>query len=331
MDRVLDTPAQLEFERAFYVGSYITGILYGVQLFMFFLSNYYLLSLSSESRRESLFYIVYGSVMLFLWTIASAANAEFGLLAWVDHRDVEGGPAQYIHDNLAAWYNTLGTVAGICMNFLADGLLLYRCYIIWGSTKKIIAFPVLIYFGAMAMSIILIYESALPGASFFKGTPLDFGVPYFWMTISLNIITTSLICGRLLAVRNRVRAILGEQHCTTYTGVVAVLLESALPSTVISYARNSPYSFAFLQIWADFYALMPQIIILRVAMGKAWSKATVASVSVLVFDHRTEKGKLNGSGDLELDLTAMQGTSLATDTTTVDSRPRSDKILAIAV
>ena len=41
-------------------------------------------------------------------------------------------------------------------------------------------------------------------------------------------------------------------------GVVACLLESALPFTVlgivyvITYARKSPYSFAFLQVWADF-------------------------------------------------------------------------------
>ncbi|KAJ7785853.1 hypothetical protein B0H16DRAFT_1206330, partial [Mycena metata] len=287
----LDTPAQLSFEASFYIGSYVTAILYGMQLFMFFLSNYFLLYSSTDARKESFFYIFYSSVMLILWTIASSCNAAFGQQIWITHRDVPGGPAQYLLDNLSAYYNTLGTVAGICMNFLADGLLLYRAYVIWGSSLKIIALPVVIYFGAMSMAILLIYESAIPGASFFAGDSVSFGVPYFWMTISLNIITTSLICGRLLAVRNRVRSILGEQYCQTYTGLVAVLLESALPFTVlgiayvISYARNSPYSFAFLQIWADFCAISPQLIILRVAMGKAWSKDTVASVSVLVFDH----------------------------------------------
>ncbi|KAJ7462821.1 hypothetical protein B0H11DRAFT_1735164 [Mycena galericulata] len=333
----LDTPAQLDFERAFYVGSYVTGILYGVQLFMFFLSNYFLLYSSSDARKESFFYVFYGSVMLILWTIASSCNALFGELVWINHRDVMGGPAEYLFDHLSAWYNTLGTVTGICMNFLADGLLLYRCYIIWGSSVKIVALPIAIYFGAMAMAILLIYESAIPGASFFSGDSVSFGVPYFWLTISLNIITTSLICGRLLCVRNRVRAILGEQHCHTYTGVVAVLLESALPFTVlgiiyvISYARNSPYSFALLQIWADFCAISPQLIILRVAMGKAWSKDTVASVSVLVFDHHTKKGKLDGSGDLELDISLPQGNSLSTDMTTVDSPSKSIKSLGIAV
>ncbi|KAJ7823562.1 hypothetical protein B0H14DRAFT_3469914 [Mycena olivaceomarginata] len=284
----LDTPAQLAFERSFYIGSYVTAILYGMQLFMFFLSNYFLLYSSTDARKESYFYIFYGTVMLILWTVASSCNASNPLELGSIHRDVLGGPAQYLFDNFSAWYNTLGTVTGICMNFMADGLLLYRAYVIWGSSWRIVALPIVLYFGAMSMAILLIYESAIPGASFFAGDSVSFGVPYFWMTISLNIITTSLICGRLLALQ--------------------VLLESALPFTilgivyVISYARNSPYSFAFLQIWADFCAISPQLIILRVAMGKAWSKDTVASV-----------------GNFELGIALPHADSQGTDLTTFDT------------
>ncbi|KAJ6626873.1 hypothetical protein B0H10DRAFT_1780350 [Mycena sp. CBHHK59/15] len=320
----LDTPAEFAFERSFYIGSYITAILYGMQLIMFFLSSYLLLRSSTDARKESFFYIFYSGVMLVLWTVASSCNAVFGQFIWIDNRDVLGGPAAYLGANLSAWYNTLGTVTGICMNFMADGLLLYRCYIIWGSSMKIIVLPVLIYFGAMSMAILLIYESAIPGASFFSGNSVSFGVPYFWLTISLNVIVTSLICGRLLSVRNRVRTMLGEQYCHAYTGLVAILLESALPFTVIgiiyviSYARNSPFSFAFLQIWADFYAISPQLIILRVAMGKAWSKNTVASISHLIFDHH-EKGNLNNSGNFELGIALPQNDSRGTDLTAVDS------------
>ncbi|KAJ7293768.1 hypothetical protein C8J57DRAFT_1553113 [Mycena rebaudengoi] len=288
----LDTPTQLAFERSFYIGSYITAILYGMHIFMFFFSNYFLLR-SSPDRKESYFYIAYSTVMLLLWTTASSCNAVFGEFIWIDFRDESaGGPAAYLFDNLSSWYNTLGTVSGMGMNFLADGLLLYRCYIIWGSSLKVVALPILIYFGAMSMAILLIYESAIPGASFFSGNAVSYGVPYFSLTISLNVILTCAICGRLLSVRNRVRKILGEQHCQTYTGVVSVLLESALPLTalgiiyVVSYARSSPYSFAFLQIWADFCAISPQLIILRIALGKAWNSETVISVSRLVFDRR---------------------------------------------
>ena len=53
-------------------------------------------------------------------------------------------------------------------------------------------------------------------------------------------------------------------------------------------------------------------------MGKAWSKATVASVSVLVFDHRAEKGQMNDSGNFELGI-ALHADSQGTELTTIDT------------
>nr|GAT43651.1 predicted protein [Mycena chlorophos] len=331
----LDTSAHLTFERAFYVGSYLTAILYGMHLVVFFLSNYFFLA-SPDWRKESMFYICYGTIMLLLWTVAHSCNAAFGMAIWIEHRDaLPGGPEQWMDENLSAWFNTLGTTAGIAMNLMADALLLYRCFIICGLDPRSrralwFTFPLLVYFGAMAMAILLIYESAIPGASFFSGNPVSFGVPYVALTLSLNVMTTIAICARLLTVRRKVRSVLGDQHCQTYTGVVAVMLESALPFTAlgivyaVAYARNSDYSFAVLQVWADFCAISPQLIILRVALGKAWSKQTVATVSVLVFDHRraaTDTEKVQYHNDTELDIRLPRGRSHATDVTasTLDS------------
>jgi len=299
----LDTPTQLTFERSFYIGGYFTAILYGIQLCMFFLTTYFVLYRPSTKGSNS-FYLVYSAALLFLWTIALACNAIFGEYMWIDHRDaIPGGPAAYMYANLASWYNTLGTTAGVGLNFLGDALLIYRCYIIWASNWIVVVFPILIYFAAMSMSILLIWSSAQPDANFFQGRSVSFGVPYVSLTISLNIIVTLLICGRLVAVRNRVRAALGEEHARTYTNVVSIIVESAAPFTVlgiayvVSYARNSPTSFAFVQVWGDFCALSPQLIILRVVMGQGWNKDTAARVtSGLVFnDGEKEVGTKSSS------------------------------------
>lgn len=85
------------------------------------MSNSLLLN-SSRKGRDANFYVIYGTVLLILWTIALACNALFGQYAWIDHRDVDG-PAAYIEENISAAYNTLGTTAGVIMNFLSDGLL----------------------------------------------------------------------------------------------------------------------------------------------------------------------------------------------------------------
>ncbi|KAL0578483.1 hypothetical protein V5O48_003532 [Marasmius crinis-equi] len=298
--------SDLTFERSFYVGGQLTGILYGIQLVLFALSCRLMSRPPYDSKSDSRFYILYGASLLVLWTIALSCNAIFGQFAWIDHRDVDGGPAAYIGEHISDPYNTLGTTAGIGLNFLADALLIYRCFVIW-SSWKIIVFPVLLYLGAFSMSLLLIYESAQPGANFFKGHAVDFGVPYIALTISLNIIVTLLICGRLITVKNQMLNALGPQHAKMYTSIIAIMVESAAPFTVlgiiyvITYARHSPTSIAFVQVWGDFCALSPQLIILRVAMGQAWSKETcgrLTSTHITFAESETEKTDTFFSGTL---------------------------------
>uniref|UniRef100_A0A0W0F5R8 Uncharacterized protein n=1 Tax=Moniliophthora roreri TaxID=221103 RepID=A0A0W0F5R8_MONRR len=283
----------LTFERSFYIGGQFTGILYGIHLVIFALSCHFLSRPQYGAKSASKFYIGYSIALLILWTIALSCNAVFGQLAWIDHRDVEGGPDVYIAKHISDAYNTLGTAAGIALNFLSDALLLLMensvisnpplpWSSLWASLSPLYS---LTDVKTIAMSILTIYESALPGANFFRGHAVDFGVPYVALTISLNIIVTLLICGRLLTARNQMKAILGPEYARTYTSIAAIMVESAAPFTilgifyVITYARHSGISFCLVQIWGDFCAISPQLIILRVAMGKAWSKETSGTMT----------------------------------------------------
>jgi len=295
----LDTPTELTFERSLYVGGQITNVLYGIQLVVYCLSCRLLFKSESNTARQGAnFYVIYGGVLVVLWTIALACNAVFGQKSWIDHRDVEGGPAAYIGENISDVYNTVGTTAGVMLNFMGDGLLIYRCYIIW-NTWKITVFPIILYLGSLSMSVLLIFESAQPGANFFVGHAVDFGVPYVSLTISLNIIVTALICGRLLSLRREIGKVLGPSHAKMYTSIIAILVESAALFTVfgivyvIVYARKSQSSFALVQIWGDFCAISPQMIILRIAMGQGWTKNTMGqltSPSLFTKNSDAEKG-----------------------------------------
>lgn len=96
----------------------------GIQLVVYCLSCRLLFKSESNTARQGAnFYVIYGGVLVVLWTIALACNAVFGQKSWIDHRDVEGGPAAYIGENISDVYNTVGTTAGVMLNFLGDGLL----------------------------------------------------------------------------------------------------------------------------------------------------------------------------------------------------------------
>ncbi|KAF8207225.1 hypothetical protein K438DRAFT_1815916 [Mycena galopus ATCC 62051] len=248
---------------------------------MFFMSAHFLWH-GPKSDTTRFFYIAYSATLLVLVTIAMACNLFFGQMMWIEHRNVEGGPVQFFTDNIAAWYNTFGTAADVTANVMQEALMLYRCYVFWSNTNIwVVSFPALIFLASTAMGIAATIQSGLPGNNFFHGITVNFTTPWLALTITFSIITTSMITFKLLAVTRSMRVDLDKERAEVYTGVIAILVESAAPFTLLGiaylivYVRVDPEALALADIWGSFVALSPQMIILRVSMGAAWSKKTV--------------------------------------------------------
>ncbi|KAJ6577328.1 hypothetical protein B0H19DRAFT_1119199 [Mycena capillaripes] len=286
-------------ERSWYIGNTVFAILYGVQLCMFFMSSNFLWT-SSKADNSRFFYITYSATLLVLITIAMACNLFYGQAMWIEHRDVDGGPVVYFSENIAIWYNTFGTAADVTANALGDGLMLYRCYVFWSSTSIwTVAFPAVLYLASISMSIAATIQSGMPGGDFFH---VNFFVPWLVLTISFNIITTSMIVFRLFSVSRTMRNVLAKERADVYTGVIAILVESALPFTLlgigylITYVRNAPEELFFADVWGCFASLSPQAIILRVSMGSAWSKKTVTQYGTNTAVVFTDSYRSQGTG-----------------------------------
>ena len=123
-----------------------------------------------------------------------------------------------------------------------------------------------------------------------------------------------MICLRLLQMRALARETLSPEMSSMYTSVAAMLIESAAPISIVGTgliivaAQNGPLISSFAFVWSVFcvesesshaltpgvnltelciplcQSLSPQIIILRVAMGRGWLKQTADEISTtLVF------------------------------------------------
>ncbi|TFY51176.1 hypothetical protein EVG20_g11127 [Dentipellis fragilis] len=276
--------AEITFERSLYIGNVFASMLYGIQLWMYFQSVFLLLTRRLSHARTQRLYVIYGGVMLILLTFTVVPNLLIGQEAWIEHR-TEMDPAVFLAENSSLWYNTLGTAADVAVNFMGDGLLLYRCYIIWGSRHWVTAFPSLMYLASTAMAVITVVDSAFPGSSIFAGKSTQFVIAWISLTAGLNVILTVLISTRLLMMRSVARSILPAGVRAQYTSIVAILVESALPFSllgiglIVTYAKDTPVEVAFVCVWGTFCATAPQLIILRVAMGSGWSKEVVTQVT----------------------------------------------------
>ncbi|KAJ6448890.1 hypothetical protein C8R45DRAFT_1045530 [Mycena sanguinolenta] len=283
---------------------------------MFFQSVYHI-NAGAGSRKSKMFYTGFSMVLTALITIALSCNLWFGQAMWIEHRDIDGGPVEFFNENIAAWYNTLGTAADVSANVLGDGLMLYRCHVFWGHSRLAMAGPVILYLSSVAMGITTTIQSGLPGGDLFQGTTVNFGIPWIVLTIVFNIVVTAMITIRLFSVSSKVNRVVGKETRKKYTGFVAILVESALPFTLLgvcylaTYIREISESLAFADIWGAFVALSPQAIILRVAMGGAWNHETFnrleSGMEMSVMDHNND----NNNNELEPDTKSRASSSHA--------------------
>lgn len=102
---------------------------------------------------------------------------------------------------------------------------------------------------ATASCLGLLYESGRPDGNYFAGTATKFGTAWNVLVFVFNVLATSLICGRILYIGRRLGV--SADGTRAYTGVVAIIVESALPFTLgsmaylITYGIGSDIQIAF--------------------------------------------------------------------------------------
>jgi len=269
------------FEHSYYIGNYMSGILYGVDMVMYFATVQQLF----RRKRQGLgwkFFFCYSTAMFLLLTLDISVNAVWGENMWITYRDRPGGPSLFLATQLSDWYQAMGSSAAVALVFMSDALLIYRLFVIFGHNYYILILPILAYIASFICAVLELVTSFTPGGFFFGSSSVNFGVPYYSITIGLNILVTGAICYRLLSISSAVKRTMGAENAKVYTGVMSILVESALPYSLfgiiflVPYARGSLTAVAFGQVWAKMTCIAPQLIVLRVVSGKGWSRETIS-------------------------------------------------------
>ncbi|KAF9059845.1 hypothetical protein BDP27DRAFT_1340523 [Rhodocollybia butyracea] len=132
----------------------------------------------------------------------------------------------------------------VIANFVADSLLIYRCYIVWGARKYITAGPSLLSFAntALALSTIALQHQAIPQyfelfADGVESASVDAAnaitIAFLAVNIFTNVVVTGLIAGRIFWIYQTNQQSLGaagrdDKSLKTLNMIVAMILESGL-------------------------------------------------------------------------------------------------------
>jgi len=162
------------------------------------------------------------------------------------------------------------------MNWMADGLMIYRLFVIWNRRILIVALPITMLMTSVSLSIVELHRIIQPTARVSRHLAINFRLLYWSFSVSLNVLVTLLIVGRLLFVRHQISRAIQASQARVYTSVSAMLIESAALYSfltivfLIGYTRRSPLQFA-IEAVELIQGVCPLMIILRVARGNAWS------------------------------------------------------------
>ncbi|RPD54567.1 hypothetical protein L226DRAFT_515038 [Lentinus tigrinus ALCF2SS1-7] len=278
------TDPNIIFQNSFYVGNNFNAILYGVELMLYFGGVWLILNGHGRNKRSDTRFLFLSTGLLVMITIYVAVQAVFGEEMWIVHANYPGGSGQYLADNAAAWYETLGSAATVVLNLMSDALLIYRTYVVW-SDWRVVIFPSILYFGTTALGILTCYVSGVPNSDFFLGKTAQIALSYSSIVIALNFTCSALICIRILWVAKAIEQTLGREASKIYTGAASLIIESMLPYTlfgiayVVTLGLNHPTSIFFLSVYVMFTCLSPQMIIVRVLMGRGWTKESAAGTT----------------------------------------------------
>ncbi|KAL1943603.1 hypothetical protein VTO73DRAFT_4048 [Trametes versicolor] len=283
------------FQNAYYLAINFNAILYGVELVLYGMTMNALVNYRKQWTRTDKFYMAFSTALLVLITIYMSTEAVFGQEMWIVHADSPGGSLEFLIENADIWYQTMGTTASVILNLFSDALLIYRMYVVWTS-YRVIFFPCFLYVATIGLGIIELYASGKPNADFFVGTAQQLGVAYYTTTIALNIIATGVITARLAHLGRALEAARNTQDrgrsARRYTGTLPIVVESALPYSMagfaflVAYGLQSDISILFGAFYGMFTCISPQLIVLRVVTGQAWTKdQTAQSVSALEFEN----------------------------------------------
>ncbi|KAF8443961.1 hypothetical protein L210DRAFT_3533263 [Boletus edulis BED1] len=266
------------FQNSFYIGVNIQNILYGMELVLYFKTMNILLS-NRAIKKSNLFYALFSSTMVLLVTVWVATSAVFGEKMWLLDSNFPGGPDAYLQENISVWYLDWGTTSVILLQLMTDGLMIYRCRILWDSYLAIVV-PVILWLSTLVMGVLVDWSSSSPGGDFFTGKSAQLALAYYTLSVFLNTTLTCMICYCILQYGRKVRKDLGHEYASSYFAIITLVVESVLPYTLsgiaflVSLGVGSPLSTVFISVYLLMMCISPQMLILRVIVGRAWDRDT---------------------------------------------------------
>ncbi|KAI3621025.1 hypothetical protein WG66_013373 [Moniliophthora roreri] len=268
------------------------------------------------------------AVILYLFcTIRIGIDLGRGIVAFFGTRE----PVAFYTD-ISNWSRVFREALYVTNSMVADFLVIYRLYVVWGYNRKITVGPILLLLGSSISGYITVWEiSRAANGSIFEKQVSVWATALFSLSMATNIIVTSLIAGRIWYIGLRTSKNLGRQHGVKYSRAFVVIVESgALYSAslfilLILYSTNNHAQLILYNCTSQIVGIAPTLIIVRVGLGLS-SQDNLATIATSRLRHRlTDSGNARNPEAVRSNTIPMQIHRVVEMTTDDDSLPHGSK------
>ncbi|KAI0047116.1 hypothetical protein FA95DRAFT_1541691 [Auriscalpium vulgare] len=209
----------IPFDKASIIATGLEAVLYGVSVPMYGATMWFLF----QRRRGYVNWpMVVAASLFFLFSTVHIAIAIHRLVqGFVENRSFPGGPS--------AWFNDVSQLTFVlesaiysAQTLLGDGILIYRCSIVWRSVW-VLVFPIIMWCGLLATcvgTVRAVAQTNLHGASFLMTSTARWITAFYATTMATNGVCTLLLTLRIWHVDLRVRRLRTSQSALMPIGLI---------------------------------------------------------------------------------------------------------------
>lgn len=206
----------------------LEGILYGFSVLMF-MGTIWSLTYKRRVQDVNRPIAIVACLLLILSTAHMVVNiirVEDGLVKY--RNTFPDGPAAFFADVSQQTY-VIKHSFYVMQTLLADGVVIYRCYVVWQSLL-IIILPILLWCSVAVTGTIAIYSVSQAGASsgIFAQVLAQWVTAFFASTIATNLLSSGLLAYRIWTIERSVTIVRAATAKSTVMPIVRVLMDAAI-------------------------------------------------------------------------------------------------------
>ncbi|KAG2051774.1 hypothetical protein BDR06DRAFT_997954 [Suillus hirtellus] len=251
----------------------LEGILYGFSVLVF-MGTMWSLTYKRHVRDINRPIVIVAILLLLLSTahiVVGIVRVEDGL---VKYRDTyPGGPAAFFADISQETY-VIKDALYILQTLLADGVVIYRCYVVWQSIWVIIL-PGMLWCSVAVTGVSVVYSGSQSssGASIFTQEFSRWIIAFFISTVVANVLSSGLIAYRIWAIEHKIATIRTSTKDTMMPIIhalvdTAVLYSVTLITAFICFICSSNGDFVMMDLVMPIISIAFYMVLIRIAINR---------------------------------------------------------------